>query len=1822
MTASVAAFIIQKAVSSRDISQSIESLGDLLKKIRERNAIGCDAGVAFAVKHVSSVSDEQTKAFNGEIIKNLLTKAGIVDGATHLQSKKKNKKNKAESLDEDFSSILPPIVAVEHPTESLRLDSVSKLVENPSSHGGAEIIASTLLRRYVLDDKISVVAAAAEGLVRILSDGNLSDDFFLQIPVAKDLTVGLSKWTKEIHEGIIVNSLDLCGRAGKIMKENMMLYDSDDQDGDEVETFFEEMVSIMVTILNDDSYPKACKNAASRAFFSITATGSMPKTDSALRKKLVQSDFFHEIVNSCISKMNSMANKDLYSEKNILTFFNSEVGNVPQNKCNHEMLHLIIDSSLAITNVLSPKTDPTSEVLSQFEVIHENLKTAVSSLMKKSQLGDVIQVLLDLSNIQCEDAYTNISKEILSSTTNAVLLMELLTCPSIGNQGVERLLTIIPSILPKIDSDMKKSLLVCVLALCCHSSFEIRQLATDFFSEMKENFDEGDEDFQTALSSLTYWIGASEGGMKSQLLMDGSAALPKVLRSAIKDGKGHSLKSILLKGCADLVTSHIIIENGTVIGDGGLCHAFVSIMDVLESCGETLFDLSTRWSKVGYPVLNHYIEKASLKPNSSLQPVLDCVIMMLKGVVIRNEDDGVTISTGPAVSGRRKRSYSIGQSSAISHINPYPSDMVETTLAILQKCIDSADNDFLIECAESLNKLVLQRTSWSEGIFPKLKEDIRKELVQKIVLLRSRGGLESAGLVLLGLPLTASQLIEIFSDDTLTVGETDGQSLIALTCITDCIRVRSSFFNNVKDALKLSELLYDTLKDLSRLELQEDGSDYARTCVISALLAITSSVNSKKIEKKFTKSVSSHSKLLVSLLGDDKSNFKKLISGRSKTLCLQLLTHLCMLSPNTVIESLIPALINSISFSGENGNISKDAMSAILPAYCKYAPLSNLSIYSLLTAFLEKCNEEEEMSWDTQLHLYKHMNKALVASCESKDKGTACAALVTAFVGNEAFERNRSRLHGNEETTNFVNELLLSSDATIRIDSTLKILQYVSNLTKSIQSNGDKQIEEEDTFLALPSSKLCNLVINGPTEGGTKSMPSTHKDRLSIFWVAKTLLHIVLDTFRSKNVKQLIRHAEDSLASICLKIWQELMLLQSTTTTIRFSELDSSSTHPKLGDNLWTSICDDVNEVLCDLQNLLPVPHFLASVSALVTDNEADVDIQRRAILLLAERSREIDQVSNEAVLFLEMLPELVNIAGAPFQKAEQPRRHNMAILSQASFKSIDQLSKNLALSLSEDKKQQRRAKSFLPSLHAVASCLKANVDFPSESASEEVISTFNQEIQVLSSAAMCAASLITLLGAKSLPSLPKIVKPLIALLSTANRIDSTTDIENDTTQNAVSLLQLSTLRALVAMAEQIPQFFVTYVEGLLHHECLPAPCLRTGNNEDGNAISTVAERLEQALANGSPARHLIPILSKSVSKCLKKEGMWKESLTILRILKNSIDKASRNDIGPLAGKIITALTHTYSFDCDIATRCELVDAGNDTLLAMVMKLSEAQLRPLYGKLREWRGDINEESSNSPLHLRKRNAFWNLSTAMIKELRSIFLPCMSTVVGDIAKELEDAVSILCTVSKSSKGSKRVKIDNVASIDPKSLSPLQPLLHCLESALKADAHDGGNWIRGDDGERYTQILRPLMKLLTAQVPDGCDILPVLQEGKIQYTPYQRLVQGETTEDYGNVVNCITSLAAAAGNEQLWKPLNHSLLEACGNEKRSEVRKSGVKSLLSIIHTLGEEYMVLLPECLPVLSELLEDEDEDIVALAKECVQQGEELLGESLEDSLR
>ena len=66
---------------------------------------------------------------------------------------------------------------------------------------------------------------------------------------------------------------------------------------------------------------------------------------------------------------------------------------------------------------------------------------------------------------------------------------------------------------------------------------------------------------------------------------------------------------------------------------------------------------------------------------------------------------------------------------------------------------------------------------------------------------------------------------------------------------------------------------------------------------------------------------------------------------------------------------------------------------------------------------------------------------------------------------------------------------------------------------------------------------------------------------------------------------------------------------------------------------------------------------------------------------------------------------------------------------------------------------------------------------------------------------------------------------------------------------------------------------------------------------------------------------------------------------------------------------------------------------------------------------------------------------------------------------------------------------------------------------------------------------------------------------------------------------------------------------------------EVRWVSVCVLLETFKVVGEEYLAMLPESIAYLSELLEDEREEVVDVCKEVIGYVEELSGESLESYL-
>lgn len=99
-----------------------------------------------------------------------------------------------------------------------------------------------------------------------------------------------------------------------------------------------------------------------------------------------------------------------------------------------------------------------------------------------------------------------------------------------------------------------------------------------------------------------------------------------------------------------------------------------------------------------------------------------------------------------------------------------------------------------------------------------------------------------------------------------------------------------------------------------------------------------------------------------------------------------------------------------------------------------------------------------------------------------------------------------------------------------------------------------------------------------------------------------------------------------------------------------------------------------------------------------------------------------------------------------------------------------------------------------------------------------------------------------------------------------------------------------------------------------------------------------------------------------------------------------------------------------------------------------------------------------------------------------------------------------------------------------------------------------------------------------------------------------------------------VGALVQAAVGGGSDALWKPINTQALM----QTRSPVARTrllGLEVTAQLVTRLREEFLVLLPESLPFLAEVLEDVEVAVEARAKEVVTQLEELSGESLQQYL-
>ncbi|KAF2999493.1 snoRNA-binding rRNA-processing protein utp10 [Curvularia kusanoi] len=231
-----------------------------------------------------------------------------------------------------------------------------------------------------------------------------------------------------------------------------------------------------------------------------------------------------------------------------------------------------------------------------------------------------------------------------------------------------------------------------------------------------------------------------------------------------------------------------------------------------------------------------------------------------------------------------------------------------------------------------------------------------------------------------------------------------------------------------------------------------------------------------------------------------------------------------------------------------------------------------------------------------------------------------------------------------------------------------------------------------------------------------------------------------------------------------------------------------------------------------------------------------------------------------------------------------------------------------------------------------------------------------------------------------------------------------------------------------------------------------------------------------------------------------------------------------------------------------------------ESVVAMVLKLNDATFRPFFVQLVDQEGPISAKPERAI-------TFYRFLASFFDKFKSIVTTYSSYIIDHAAAHLAHLAS------------------------PDANSSLRSVV--LSALQKTFQHDqDGFW---QAPSHYGVIMPPLLKLLT--LPSTPDVT-------------------------ADVIPTITELAAASASSlDNHREMNAVLLRYMRDE-HAHTRLATVLCEQQLTKRLGEEWLGLLPEMLPFISELREDDDEMVERETQRWISSVEEILGEDLEGMLQ
>lgn len=447
-----------------------------------------------------------------------------------------------------------------------------------------------------------------------------------------------------------------------------------------------------------------------------------------------------------------------------------------------------------------------------------------------------------------------------------------------------------------------------------------------------------------------------------------------------------------------------------------------------------------------------------------------------------------------------------------------------------------------------------------------------------------------------------------------------------------------------------------------------------------------------------------------------------------------------------------------------------------------------------------------------------------------------------------------------------------------------------------------------------------------------------------------------------------------------------------------------------------------------------------------------------------------------------------------------------------------------------------------------------------------------NIKINLLAHLVLCIAELTVELKVHAIGHLVKFMPTFLNLLTI------------QVPDNALIVLLHATVSSILKVVETLPLFLSPYIVKLTMKLAKITTNLKMGSGD--SKVQNILQKIQAiwtAMAKLVPARVLIPAIDESYTKIIEKSN-FRAVEPLMELMLQMFQHIQ--DFKSLQAEFSQFFLKALQFRGDQGAEekmetdeivCEFGDMNESegyvikAFVALILKLSESSFKPLYFSVYDWaiRNADNKE---------RVITFYRLSNEIASALKSLFVLFASDLVSHAAEVLNEL-----NLEKAG------GVEGMFFGEDKEKN-LYLLEHILKTLYNIFLHDRQNFI---NTHRFDILVQPITNQLENEIILGNESLMSL------------------------VSDCLSQLAVAASDDILWKQLNYQILLKTRNNN-PEIRMFALSVCIEVARKLGEDFQPLLPETIPFLAELLEDDNYKVEKSCQKAVQELEKILGEPLQ----